>query len=181
MAEWAEAALLLTRIAEIDLQTGLASRNHTLDVLEAEFERAASYPNYSLSLVAFDVDEFKAVNDRNGHAAGDEVIERIARIMEQHHLKERGDVSGRTGKGDEFLFILPMVTKREAIQFAEEVKRDIAEQTFTSGWRKFKVTASFGVATYRESYQDYHKLMDAADRALYRSKERGRNRVSASR
>lgn len=178
IAEWAEDVLVWTRVAEIDLQTGLASKNHTLDVLESEFEKAkAYYPHYQLSLVVFDIDDFKSVNDQYGHIMGDEVIERIARIMERHHKQDRGHLTGRIGRGDEFLFILPLTSRKEAIRFAENVRLAIAEECFSVGRQKFGVTASFGIATFRPSCRNFQQLLRMADKALYRSKANGRNQV----
>lgn len=125
----------------------------------------------SVAVVMIDVDHFKAVNDRFGHAVGDEVLKAIAELIMTQARRE--DVVARLG-GEEFVLVLPETGLEAAGQFAERLRRAVAQTVFeTVG----SVTVSLGVACYPEHGNDLYEALALADAALYRAKADGRNRV----
>lgn len=161
----------LEGMASSDELTGLHNR-HALDArLEAELERAARY-GVPLSVVMFDVDHFKRVNDTLGHAAGDEVLRRMARIARDQ--VRRPDDLFRWG-GEEFLLLAPHTDLQGATALAEKLRAAIEAERFSDAGT---VTASFGVAEWRAGeYRD--EWFRRVDQAMYRAKNAGRNRVVA--
>ena len=159
--------------ANFDALTGLANRHHFWTRLQGALRRA-SIEHSETSLCLFDVDHFKEINDRFGHAAGDEVLEAIGNIV-RGELRS-SDIAGRLG-GDEFCFALPGTDENESARVAERIRERLGTLAFgmTTG-STFSVTATFGVAI-SEPDMDAKELMEAADRALYRAKSAGRNRV----
>ena len=155
-----------------DTLTGCVTRGHGLEILELELRRMRR-SGRPLSVVMFDVDQFKTINDELGHVRGDEVLrsigEQLARVL-------RGtDVRCRYG-GDEFLIILPETHVAGAEQVAENLRREIAKLTISAGERTIAVTASIGVTAAAPGEMDVTALIDRTDDALYRAKRAGRNR-----
>ena len=136
-----------------------------------EVDRSEGEPE--LALVIVDVDHFKQFNDSHGHVAGNLVLQEVASRIER--LTRKLDLACRFG-GEEFVVILPRCDLEGAAQFAERLRRSIAEEPFHIDEQALEVTASFGCATYvaGESAEDF---IARADQALYRAKEAGRNRV----
>ncbi len=170
----AEAALQaanaeLQRLATTDRLTGAWNRAHLEETLVGEMGRAERYQQ-PLSLLIFDIDHFKAINDTHGHLVGDEVlIELIRRI--RAHLRAV-DVLARWG-GEEFVLLLPHCGAAEALQVAEKLRALVAESPFpVAGW----VTASFGLAQWQPK-ESLDTWLKRADDALYAAKAAGRNRV----
>ncbi len=166
----AEAAQLAT-LATTDPLTGLANRRRLEEVL---VERARDSRRYGrpLSVVIFDIDHFKRLNDAYGHAAGDEVLRRLMTVL-RDDLRVN-DVLGRWG-GEEFLVVMPETRLDEAEQVANRWRTALATYPFPDVGM---VTASFGAACYGVGDTD-ETVVARADKALYLSKTRGRNRVSA--
>jgi diguanylate cyclase (GGDEF)-like protein/PAS domain S-box-containing protein len=163
----------LTWQANYDTLTRLANRQHFWTRLQ-NLLRRASMDNSPVSLCLFDIDLFKEINDRFGHAAGDEVLEAIGTIVRSELRSE--DASGRLG-GDEFCFVLPNVDQEEAARLAERIRERLNTMAFgMNGGSPFTASATFGVAAW-QSQMSARELMEAADRALYRAKASGRNRV----
>jgi diguanylate cyclase (GGDEF)-like protein/PAS domain S-box-containing protein len=159
--------------ANYDALTGLSNRHYFWAGLQSLLRRA-SIERSVTALCLFDVDHFKDINDRFGHAAGDEVLEAIGNIV-RAELRST-DIAGRLG-GDEFCFALPHTDRNECARVAERVRDRLGTLAFgMAAGSPFSVTATFGVA---ESEPDVNAkaLMEAADRALYRAKSAGRNRV----
>lgn len=159
--------------ANFDALTGLSNRHHFWTSLQSVLRRA-SIEHSGTALCLFDVDHFKDINDRFGHAAGDEVLEAIGNIV-RAELRS-SDMAGRLG-GDEFCFALPRTDSNECARVAERMRDRLSTLAFgMNEGSTFSVTATFGVA---ESEPDVNakELMEAADRALYRAKSAGRNRV----
>ncbi len=159
--------------ANFDALTGLSNRHHFWTGLQALLRRA-SIERFGTALCLFDVDHFKDINDRFGHAAGDEVLEAIGNIV--RGVLRSTDIAGRLG-GDEFCFALPRTGSNECAHVAERIRDSLGALTFgVSAGSPFSVTATFGVA---ESEPDVNAkdLMETADRALYQAKSAGRNRV----
>ena len=159
--------------ANYDALTGLSNRHHFWTGLQSVLRRG-SIEQSRTALCLFDVDHFKDINDRFGHVAGDEVLETIGNIVRAE--LRAVDVAGRLG-GDEFCFALPRTDRNECARVAERIRERLGTLAFgmTTG-STFSVTATFGVAE-SESDVDAKELMEAADRALYRAKSAGRNRV----
>jgi diguanylate cyclase (GGDEF)-like protein/PAS domain S-box-containing protein len=157
-----------------DPLTGIFNRRYLDETMPRELSRAKR-EGYSLSLVMLDLDHFKRVNDTYGHAAGDEVLKTIAKI-----LGEKGrdtDISCRYG-GEEFVVALPRMSPAQAIPRVEEWRAALSETRIRHGELEIAITLSAGVAGYPDHGADLDTLMSRADEALYRSKDQGRNRVT---
>ena len=160
------------RQASTDELTGLVNRRRFLEALGGEIVRAGAFET-PLSVVLADLDDFKLVNDRFGHHAGDEVLRRFAEMV-RAHLRDV-DVPGRLG-GEEFAIIVPETDATGAEAVAERVRRSLATLRVADA-PEFVVAASFGVAEHVPG-EDGDTLLRRADDALYRAKRHGKNRVS---
>ncbi len=160
--------------AQIDPLTGLNNKGMIQQFLSTYFDTNKSQLKH-LAVGFIDIDHFKNFNDIYGHQAGDDVLKVVADILK--NLTRPGDFVGRYG-GEEFLFIL--VDSGGVRYFAERIRIAI-EQTgeiLSNRFSQQSLTASIGVARYHEKYSDYQELIAAADEAMYKSKENGRNRVT---
>ncbi len=160
----------LESLATHDGLTEAKNRRAFNEKLAEEWSRAQRYGT-PLSLVMFDVDKFKTYNDTFGHQAGDEVLKTLARTV--MGLVRTTDFFARYG-GEEFSLILPNTDADGAYVLAERLR----ERVEKTKWRERPVTASFGVSTLEIGMENGEALIEAADKALYVSKERGRNRVT---
>ncbi len=159
--------------ANYDVLTGLPNRHFFWTRLQGALRRG-SIERVETSLCLFDIDHFKEINDRFGHNAGDEVLEEVGNIV-RAELRSN-DIPGRMG-GDEFCFALPGTDENEAARVAERIRARLSTLAFgMDTGSTFSVTATFGVAQSQDDADAKH-LMEAADRALYRAKSSGRNRV----
>lgn len=163
----------LEMVSRIDGLTQLFNRSHWQSRLSEEFSRAARYQT-PLSLIMFDLDHFKRVNDTYGHLGGDAVLCNVARVV-RSSLREN-DIAGRYG-GEEFGIILPNTPEAGAMIVAERIRASIEASPIPFEEREIKATSSLGVAEYRPGVADCEELIAQADAALYRAKEGGRNRV----
>lgn len=165
----------LRTLAIQDALTGLLNRRGMDEAIDRELARAIR-ERAPVGVVICDVDRFKEVNDRFGHPGGDQVLRAVARRL-QEHLRA-ADVLGRLG-GEEFLVLLPSCDTADSVLAAERLCAAVAGHPFSVGdGHEVRVTASFGVAAsdcWPEA--DAETLVIAADRALYRAKVNGRNRV----
>ena len=155
--------------------TGTLNKRSFLDILGREFHRAAQ--RYTpLSLILFDIDHFKSVNDTHGHLAGDEVLQeigqRIGDIVDEH------DVFARYG-GEEFAILLSGVEAKQAAELAERCRSAVEMTAFETSAGPLPITISMGVAdmTTLDKKVDESQLVQAADELLYSAKRGGRNRV----
>lgn len=164
----------LVEQATRDPLTGLFNRRYLDETLTRELTRAEREEK-QVSLVMGDVDGFKDVNDTHGHRFGDDALRLFTGLIRQH--SRRSDIPCRFG-GDEFLLVLPDMGYQKACERAELLRRIIADTPIVIDDVTVKISASFGVATYPEHACDADALIAAADRALYRAKKAGRNRVS---
>jgi diguanylate cyclase (GGDEF)-like protein/PAS domain S-box-containing protein len=168
----------LERLSRTDGLTGMLNKRGLMERLQTEFERVKRYGG-SISLLICDIDDFKYVNDLYGHSAGDNYLKLVAQAM--YNSIRSADIIGRFG-GDEFMVILQGVEREEAMKLAERI-RSIVEDTVLKVdiMRSVKSTVSVGVATF-DSTESYsvttpEELIKAADDALYRAKNKGKNRV----
>ncbi|RFF26444.1 MULTISPECIES: GGDEF domain-containing protein [unclassified Wenzhouxiangella] len=174
-------SLMLFRRKEVHLQflarhdalTGLLNR-YSLDEFAGRELSRAQRGEHDLSLILLDLDNFKQVNDEHGHAAGDHVLaEAAARLRE---VIREGDVAFRVG-GEEFLVLLPGAGPKRASQVGERLRLSLAERPFEFRGRRIEVSTSVGVVSYDPLRDDWERMLRRADRALYRAKNAGRNRV----
>jgi diguanylate cyclase (GGDEF)-like protein len=160
--------------ASRDGLTGLLNHRAMIEVLEAEHGRHARRGAH-LALVMVDIDFFKNVNDRFGHAVGDMVLQDVA--AEMARSVRQTDYVGRFG-GEEFLCILPSCPPATAEAVGEQIRRNCEEHFFALGEERLPITVSVGVATYNpELDEDSQSALRRADEALYRAKRSGRNQV----
>ncbi|WP_239988556.1 sensor domain-containing diguanylate cyclase [Paramagnetospirillum kuznetsovii] len=167
----------LRKLATIDDLTGTLNRRAFFSAAELEIERAARYGGL-VSVVMFDIDHFKQVNDRHGHAVGDQALRSAAAAL-RANLREI-DILGRLG-GEEFAALLPETGLDGAVEVAERLRAAVASIAFVvdGGGDSLRLTGSLGVAERRPDELTVDPVLARADAALYRSKETGRNRVSA--
>jgi two-component system cell cycle response regulator len=169
------------KLSTTDDLTRLASRRFFTKHFPREVERAARYGR-ALSLILCDIDHFKNVNDTLGHAGGDEVLRRFgARLQEV--LRRGVDWVARIG-GEEFAIVLPETGYEPALDVARKLRAGVANTPFDVQSRRVEVTASFGLcgmdSVPRGGRKVAENLVKVADAALYRSKNSGRNRVTAT-
>lgn len=155
--------------------TGLFNHAYFLEKLTREAE-VAERSGHPLSIILLDVDRFKHFNDTNGHEAGNELLKDLSRLMERSF--RRSDILARYG-GEEFVVLLPNTPKSQAAVLAERLRRRVTEYPFTGRESQpgRRLTVSLGVAALPSDTSDPKQLLELADRALYRAKENGRNRV----
>ena len=155
-----------------DPLTGLGNHTRIRQTLESELARASRLRT-RVAFALIDLDHFKRVNDAHGHPAGDRVLRGLARLMLQRI--RRTDVAGRVG-GDRLALVLPNASLSAAARLVDDVRGCFEHLRHHGAMDEFQVTMSAGVAEF-PTCRDVDELMDGADRALRRAKERGRNRV----
>ena len=160
----------LADMAITDALTGLRNRRHFHRLFERSFLVSAE-SGLPMTVILLDVDNFKRYNDTFGHPAGDEVLVGVADEL-RNNVRDR-DLVARYG-GEEFVVLLPKASEEEGLALAERLRRCIAEHP----WSFSPITASFGVATIGSTSPTPTALLNQADRALYASKQKGRNRVT---
>lgn len=166
-----------SRLANFDELTGALNRRTLTDVLEREIRRSKRY-NHPLSILMIDLDDFKAVNDRLGHLAGDSLLRQIARRMSE--CLRSSDLLCRYG-GEEFCVVLPHTDAANAMQAAEHLRSSVSREPFDVGPGQVAMTVSIGVATFPcESPCGMKELIHSADQALYEAKRAGKNRCAAT-
>ena len=168
------------RLATTDDLTDVANRRFFASHYPREIVRAARF-GHPLAVAMCDIDHFKRVNDRYGHAAGDAVLRQCAQRI-QHCLRRGTDWIARLG-GEEFGVVLPETGLDQALLVCRRLREEISREPFCSGSMQIGITASIGVAAIERVPRTpkglAERLLSAADRALYRCKEAGRDRVAA--
>ncbi|MCL2178421.1 MAG: diguanylate cyclase [Proteobacteria bacterium] len=161
------------KLTIIDGLTQIYNKRYFLEFLEREFGRAKRYSR-DLSLILFDVDHFKAVNDQYGHLAGDYILKELAGVACSFIRKE--ECFARYG-GEEFAVVVPESGPQNARIFAEKLRVSTMGHTFTFDARAIPIALSLGVADLSSEMKDVDALIKAADDQLYKAKKTGRNRV----
>jgi len=170
------------RMATIDAGTQIFNKQYLLDALESEFKFSRTYGR-ELSVIYYDLDHFKPVNDTYGHNAGDYILRESAALVKS--IVRKDDVLGRFG-GEEFVIILPSTEKRTAAELAERIRERhqahgfMIESVDGAGVKKqvrHTQTISIGVAELKDEPTPV-ELLETADKKLYNSKQTGRNRVT---
>lgn len=165
--------LRLELMAHTDPLTGINNRGHFIELLGVELERASRYGR-QFSVLMLDLDNFKQVNDTRGHAAGDEALKSVSRVLKASGLRN-SDFFGRIG-GEEFALVFPETGMQGAAEAAERVRANLEKSAIIHDGQKFFITASIGISEYR-SGDTRETLLNRADKAMYRAKESGRNRI----
>ena len=163
----------LKEVAQTDPLTGLLNRRGFFEAVEAKL---AGKPQADLSVLVLDIDRFKTINDTHGHAVGDVVIKGVANLCRQQGRDS--DLVARFG-GEEFVIFLPNCPGPAARARAERLRRLIAETLITTDAGPVSVTVSIGVGLFTANDDAINKVIDRADKALYRAKRNGRNCVDS--
>lgn len=168
----------LEKLSIHDSLSGLYNHRHFYDRVNIAFSKAERYKNQQLqsgfSIVLFDIDHFKAINDTYGHLIGDQVIKQVGDYVKENIRSI--DSSYRYG-GDEFVVMNSRLDRREAYSFAEKIRKSIQDMTITYDDINVQITISVGVVSSDEA-DSVNKLMELADQRMYQSKEAGRNCVT---
>lgn len=163
----------LQRLINRDPLTGVFNRKFLFETLQREINiwRREGGP---LSLMMLDLDHFKEINDRYGHPAGDRVLHAVAALCE--NTVRISDLVCRFG-GEEFAIVLPDTDRKAAFEVAERLRAAVAQARFALGDDQVGITVSIGIAQMHTTLADAAALLGEADKSLYESKRRGRNRV----
>lgn len=164
----------MEQLATIDGMTSAYNRRHFMQLAEAEWSRFQRY-HRPLSLMVFDIDNLKTINDRYGHAAGDRAIVQLCDLCRD--AKRAPDILARLG-GDEFALLLPETELPQAAIVAERIRTAVAARPVTTEGVTFSMTISIGIAQSKPGQSGINALMKVADQALYGCKERGRNQIA---
>ena len=164
----------LKKLSRTDRLTGLNNRGYWEECLLKEYSRVKRYKNDS-SLIIFDIDHFKKVNDTYGHMAGDEVIRQTAKVL-RDGIRDT-DIAGRYG-GEEFVLILVDTKPQDALILAERLRKKIEALTVVYEDMEIKYTVSMGISEAIDAPDGYMKWLECSDSALYISKESGRNQTT---
>lgn len=167
-----EKNLLFSHLATTDFLTGLHNRQN-IERLLAENINLSNRHNRSFSMMFIDIDHFKRVNDEHGHDVGDIVLKEFTNVVSNNI--RNNDKFGRWG-GEEFIIIAPETNQKEAVEFAEKIRKALQNHHFSYD---LSVTASIGVTQYRRN-ESLNTLLKRADNILYNAKRNGRNRVEYS-
>jgi diguanylate cyclase (GGDEF)-like protein len=168
---------LLKEQATRDPLTNLFNRRYLEDILQRELHRAQRHGT-PVSIIMIDIDHFKYINDTYGHDGGDEALAEIGLLLQKYYRKS--DVACRFG-GEEFILVLPEMSLKIAVQRAEIIRDSVQSLRLILRGQEMKgLTISLGVATYPQHGTSMQTLISAADKALYRAKNLGRNRVEVA-
>ena len=166
----------LEYVADRDTLTGVPNRRALLRTTDAELRTARSHASSGPCLAFIDVDNFKQINDRFGHATGDAVLFGIADRLAEN--VRRVDTLGRIG-GEEFAVCMPSIVLREAYAIGERLRQAISAKPFDTPNGPLRVTVSVGVSEARPDEHSLTELLDRADRAMYSAKIAGRDCVAS--
>jgi two-component system cell cycle response regulator len=168
----------LNQAANTDPLTKCFNKGYFLEAIEAEVKRAKALAT-KLSLIFLDLDHFKKVNDTYGHEGGDFVLKEFTNLIRGTGILKQKDIFARYG-GEEFCLMMPGTSVEDAAQVAETLRGKIHGHEFNYEGTRIAVTSSLGVSELKSDHDVASDLIKAADKALYESKQGGRNRVSIS-
>ncbi len=167
---------LLLEMANRDGLTGLYNHRYFQETISKDFKKALRYKE-SLSCIMFDIDHFKKFNDTYGHQTGDVVLKTLGGLVK--NLMRDSDLAARYG-GEEFALLLYHTVASDAYQIAERLRKSVEQHKFQADDLVLSVNISVGVASYyHPEISDAKTLIECADKALYKAKEEGRNKVVA--
>ena len=169
----------LNQAANTDPLTKCFNKGYFLEAIDAEVKRAKALAT-KLALIFFDLDHFKKVNDTYGHEGGDFVLKEFTNLVRSSGLFKPKDIFARYG-GEEFCLLMPTTSIEDAAQVAETIRGKIHSHAFMYEGQKIPVTTSLGVSELKPEFETPADLIKAADKALYESKQGGRNRVTVAR
>lgn len=161
-------------MAHTDDLTGAHNKKSILEILKEEFMRS-QMKGSSLTLIMFDLDHFKKVNDKYGHPAGDYVLKETCNLIKNKMIRQK-DALGRYG-GEEFALVLRETPLQIAVDVAERIRSTIEKHGYTFDEKSIPVTISLGISTLDSTIKSADDLLATADKALYDAKNQGRNRV----
>ncbi len=175
-AKFIKSSISLEKTKELAVRdglTGLYNRRHFKEMLSYAISYSDRYDERT-SLMMIDVDNLKTINDTYGHRAGDSVLSFVGKVLSESLRKV--DISSRYG-GDEFALILPNTNKRGSLVVADKIKNNIKNMPFRFNGDEVSVSLSIGIATYPENAPDSESLLENSDKALYESKNQGRDKI----
>lgn len=165
----------IKQVSDTDDLTGLYNMRAFSSILQRAFKQSVRY-GHSMSVVMIDSDNLKQVNDKHGHEAGNRLLQHLVTCIRE---QLRGsDVMARFG-GDEFILLLTETNNKGAQEMAERIRKAVEVSRFDIRGGDTNVTVSLGVASYPEDGGNLEVILDKADKAMYRAKQKGRNRVVA--
>jgi diguanylate cyclase (GGDEF)-like protein len=165
----------IKQVSDTDDLTGLYNMRAFSSMLQRAFKQSVRY-GHSMSVVMIDSDNLKQVNDAHGHEAGNRLLQHLVRCIRE---QLRGsDVMARFG-GDEFILLLSETNNKGALEMAERIRKAVEISRFDIRGGDTNVTVSLGVASYPEDGGNLEIILDKADKAMYRAKQQGRNKVVA--
>lgn len=163
----------IKQVSDTDDLTGLYNMRAFSSMLQRSFKQAVRY-GHALSVVMIDSDNLKIINDNHGHDAGNRLLQHLVRCIRE---QLRGsDVVARFG-GDEFILMLPETNNKGAQEMAERIRKAVEASRFDTRGEGTRITISLGVASYPEDGGNLEVILEKADKAMYRAKQNGRNRV----
>jgi len=165
----------IKQVSDTDELTGTYNMRAFSSMLQRAFRQAVRY-GHALSVVMIDSDNLKQVNDNHGHESGNRLLQHLVRCI--HEQLRGSDVMARFG-GDEFIVLLPETSNKGALEMAERIRKAVETSRFDVRSGDTNITVSLGVASYPEDGGNLDVILDKADKAMYRAKRRGRNRVVA--
>jgi two-component system cell cycle response regulator len=161
--------------ANIDKLTECYNKAYFQAALDVEIKKCKNSGS-PLTLLVLDLDKFKTLNDTYGHLTGDYVLKEVAAVTRHQGIRE-GDIFARYG-GEEFVVLLPKTALKQGFEIAERIRKIVEVHKYTFDGKNIAVTTSIGVADYREGVVNGDELFKRADKALYTSKEKGRNQTN---
>lgn len=164
----------LHNLAHIDGLTGCYNRKYITDYLETEIKRCKTL-EIPLSIIIFDLDFFKTINDTYGHLAGDYILKETVRLIKDNVLRA-SDIIGRYG-GEEFCIVVNEAGIKTAQEVAQRVRKAIEKNIYRYDDIKIKITISAGTSELNKKVDSVKQLIDEADKKLYQAKRDGRNRI----
>ncbi len=170
-------SLTLYETSIIDETTGIYNKRYFKNWLSSELKRSIRY-NQPCSVLVFDLDDFKRINDTFGHLQGDRTLKELANVTKSC-IRDGIDILARIG-GEEFALLLPATTTESAVKVAERIRGTIEKHKFPGLPDGYKVTVSIGVSTFPIHADNEEDLIKVADEALYKAKKLGKNRVEVA-